>query len=72
VDAIYETPIEHEDGRLTCAEDEKCLPFFAVNHGCSVCVAVCPFNKLGYERLHQSVLAHGHQHAVREVAAAVG
>ena len=70
VDAIYDDPIVHPDGRLTCADDAKCLPFFAVNHGCSICVAVCPFNKLGYERLRHSVEAHGHAVAVEKIGAA--
>lgn len=69
VDAIYDQPIEHPDGRLTCADDARCLPYFAINHGCSVCVAVCPFNKLGYERLHRTVQAHGHAEAVQRVMA---
>ena len=66
VDAIYTNPIEHPDGRLSCVDDAKCLPFFAVNDGCSICVAVCPFDKVGYERLHRSVLASGHHQAVEE------
>ena len=70
VDAIHDEPIVHDDGRLTCADDEKCLPFFALNHGCSICVAVCPFNKLGYERLHRSVETHGHPRAVEHAVAA--
>lgn len=69
VDAIYTEPIRHESGRITCADDDKCLPYFAVNHGCSICVAVCPFNKLGYDRLHEQVLAHGHEEAVEKVLA---
>ena len=66
VDAVYDEPIEHEDGRLTCVSDERCLPYFAVTHGCSICVAVCPFNKAGYERLHGSVEASGHREAVAQ------
>lgn len=66
VDAIYTKPIVHKDGRLTCADDGKCLPFFAVNHGCSICVAVCPFNKLGYDRLERSVQNYGHAEAVSQ------
>lgn len=69
VDAIYDEPIVHSDGRLTCADDAKCLPFFAVHHGCSVCVAVCPFNKLGYQRLRHSVETHGHREAVERAVA---
>jgi ferredoxin len=66
VDAIYTKPIVHEDGRITCVDDAKCLPFFATHDGCSICVAVCPFNKLGYERLHETARAHGTRHAVAE------
>lgn len=69
VDAIYPRPISHGDGRLTCADDAKCLPFFAVNHGCSICVAVCPFNKVGYNRLLQAVEKNGHRDAVRQFIA---
>ena len=66
VGAIYTEPIKHPDGRLTCADDGKCLPFFATHDGCTICVAVCPFNTAGYERLHRSVLASGHRKAVAE------
>ncbi len=64
VDAIYESPIVHPDGRITCADDDRCLPFFATHDGCSICVAVCPFNKLGYERLHRMAAEHGPERAV--------
>jgi epoxyqueuosine reductase QueG len=70
VDAIYVEPIEHEDGRLSCVSDARCLPYFAVHDGCSICVAVCPFNKVGYRRLHESVLASTHHQAVRQHVAA--
>ena len=64
VDAIYPEPIYHDDGRITCTDDAKCLPFFATHDGCSICVAVCPFNKLGDTRLHDTVENHGVRHAV--------
>ena len=66
VEAIYTEPIVHQDGRLTCANDAKCLPYFAVNHGCSICVAVCPFNKVSYDRLYHTVRDYGHREAVRK------
>ncbi len=66
VDAFFPEPIIHEDGRITCIDDAKCLPFFSVNHGCSICVAICPFNKVSYDRLHRTVQAHGHQDAVSQ------
>lgn len=64
VDAIYTEPIYHDDGRVTCTNDAKCLPFFATHDGCSICVAVCPFNKLGYARLHETVKNQGVKEAV--------
>ncbi|WP_420642455.1 [Fe-S]-binding protein [Candidatus Leptofilum sp.] len=52
--AIYETPIEHENGLVTTVDNAKCFPYFANNHGCSVCIKVCPFNHTNYERLHET------------------
>jgi len=49
--AIYEQPIPKENGLLTHIENEKCFPYFAANYGCTVCIKVCPFNTIGYERL---------------------
>ena len=46
--AIYDSPIEHEAGRLTHIDNNKCFPYFGNNHACTVCIKVCPFNKIGY------------------------
>ncbi|MEX1280572.1 MAG: 4Fe-4S binding protein [Acidimicrobiia bacterium] len=66
VDAIYTEPIRHPDGRITCADDSRCLPYFATHDGCTICVAVCPFNKLGYDRLHRTVQSHGIERTVAQ------
>jgi len=47
-DAFYDAPIHKENGIVTHIDQEKCLPFFAENHGCAVCIAVCPFSKIDY------------------------
>jgi epoxyqueuosine reductase QueG len=52
-DAIYEEPIRHEHGQITYVDNDKCFPYFHYNHGCSVCIAVCPFNHAPYERLKE-------------------
>ena len=53
-DAIYETPIEHANGLVTTVDNTKCFPYFVKNHGCSVCIKVCPFNHTPYEHLHET------------------
>jgi len=32
-------------------EGEKCFPQFFNTHGCSICIKVCPFSKLGYDKV---------------------
>jgi epoxyqueuosine reductase QueG len=34
-------------------DSEACFEEFAENYGCAVCVKVCPFNKVGYDRIHE-------------------
>ncbi|MHA1345720.1 MAG: 4Fe-4S dicluster domain-containing protein [Candidatus Heimdallarchaeaceae archaeon] len=51
--AIYKTPIEHETGRVTHIDNEKCFPYFGNNHGCTVCIKVCPFNYTDYTTIKE-------------------
>ena len=56
-EAIYADPILHQSGRITYVDNDKCFPYFHYNHGCSVCIKVCPFNQVPYAKLkerHQS------------------
>ena len=50
-DAFYDPPIHKSNGIVTHIDQEKCFPFFAENHGCAVCIAVCPFSKESYDSL---------------------
>jgi epoxyqueuosine reductase len=50
--ALYGEPVLHDSGRLTYVENELCFPYFDDYYGCSVCVKVCPFNHVAYEKLH--------------------
>ncbi len=54
--AIYETPIEHETGRVTHIDNDKCFPYFGNNYGCTVCIKVCPFNNVDYYKLKENFL----------------
>ena len=49
-DQIAEVPGGH---RSTYVINERCFPDFSDYYGCSVCIAVCPFNHAPYERLKQ-------------------
>ncbi len=46
--ALLETPISHEDGRVTHINPEKC-------EGCTICMRDCSFNKRGYSKLAKIV-----------------
>jgi Pyruvate/2-oxoacid:ferredoxin oxidoreductase delta subunit len=49
--ALYGEPVLHDSGRLTYVENKLCFPYFDDYYGCSVCVKVCPFNHVPYEKL---------------------
>ncbi|HUT82656.1 MAG TPA: reductive dehalogenase domain-containing protein [Candidatus Bathyarchaeia archaeon] len=53
--AIFEIPIEHEDGRITHIDVDKCFPIFGRDYGCSVCVKECMFNRVGYTKLKEQI-----------------
>ncbi len=55
-DAFYDPPIRKENGIVTHIDQEKCFPFFAENHGCAVCIAVCPFSKQDYVLLKENAV----------------
>jgi epoxyqueuosine reductase QueG len=52
--AIYEKPIQHVNGQITCVNNDRCFPYFSDYFGCSVCIKVCPFNRTPYETLQQA------------------
>jgi len=51
VNAILEEPIVHENGTISRIDAEKCFECFYENVGCSICIKVCPFHKIGYNKL---------------------
>jgi ferredoxin len=53
--AILDDPVQRKNGLFTCTDAAKCFPFFVEHHGCSVCIKVCPFNRLGYDKLKSTV-----------------
>lgn len=50
--AIYaDGAVDPVTGRKSTLHYEKCLDYYAENHGCAVCVKVCPFSQAGYEQV---------------------
>ncbi len=54
--AILGKPIIHGNGSRTYIETEKCMPQFLNNHGCSICIKVCEFNRKDYYKIKESFL----------------
>jgi epoxyqueuosine reductase QueG len=54
-DAFFDPPMQRENGIVTHIDQEKCFPFFAENHGCAVCISICPFSKVDYDKLKNKV-----------------
>jgi hypothetical protein len=46
-------PQRNQNGQITYVVNERCFPYFSDWYGCSVCIAVCPFNHTPYDRLKQ-------------------
>jgi len=50
-EAILAEPVMNENGTVTRIDYSKCLPQFYSYGGCSMCIKVCPFNRVEYEKL---------------------
>lgn len=51
VQAIYPEPRPRGDGGMQCIDHASCRDYFTRNHGCAVCLAVCPFSQVGYDKV---------------------
>jgi len=51
VEAIFDEPKIKEDGTRKYIDTDKCIEYFYITSGCSVCIKVCPFHMLGYEKI---------------------
>ncbi len=52
--AIHEQPIRHDNGIFTSTDVLKCLPWFTIKSGCSICIKTCPFSRLSYDKLKKA------------------
>lgn len=49
--AIRYKPEPDADGRISVIDADKCGPYMSANHGCGLCIAVCPFSMAGYDKV---------------------
>jgi ferredoxin len=54
-DAIRVEPERTEGDNLSFYDKDACSEYFGANNGCAVCMAACPFNRVGYEALERNV-----------------
>lgn len=52
-EAIRELPKRYDSGHISCVDSEKCFAYFSDHYGCSVCIRVCPFTKVPYDKLKE-------------------
>ena len=52
VDAIFEQPQARGDGGMQCIDHDACRDYFDQHFGCAVCLKVCPFSQIGYDKVH--------------------
>ncbi|MHA2406183.1 MAG: 4Fe-4S binding protein [Candidatus Hermodarchaeia archaeon] len=57
VNAILDTPIPRESGKMTYTDRTKCFPYFTENFGCSVCIRVCPFIEESYAQIKNAFIS---------------
>ena len=51
--AIYDEPVPRGDnGGMQTIDHKACRDYFTRNYGCGVCLVVCPFSQVGYEKVH--------------------
>lgn len=53
VEAIYDQPKPRGDGGMQCIDHDSCREYFTRNYGCAVCLAVCPFSQVGYDKVKE-------------------
>jgi len=55
--AILDQPIEHDSGRKTQIVQEKCIPIFVKQEGCTICIKECLFSTLNYHDIQEKFSA---------------
>lgn len=68
VGAIYDSPRPRGDGGYQSIDHASCRDYFTEHNGCAVCLAVCPFSQIGYEKVHAGFKGNDHAPQLRITA----
>lgn len=52
--AILENYSKEQNDHRHYIEIKKCFPHFIEENGCSICIKVCPFSKIGYKKVKEA------------------
>jgi ferredoxin len=66
--AIRETPLVDGFGNVSAVDYERCCSGFE-HYGCGVCISVCPFTKLGYNKLKDIYIRTSERRQKKSVSA---
>ncbi len=64
-DAIFQEPQPRGDGGMQTIDHAACRTYFTSNYGCGVCLAVCPFSQVGYEKVQARFKGNPDAHQFR-------
>lgn len=53
VGAIYDEPNPRGDGGMQCIDHATCRDYFNRQYGCAVCMSVCPFTQVSYDKVKE-------------------
>lgn len=65
--AIRDNPQPDVDGRISAIDADKCGPYMSANHGCGICIAICPFSMAGYDKIETNFKAAQAKRQQKEV-----
>ncbi len=53
VNAIFDQPKPRGDGGMQSIDHDACREYFDQNYTCAICLAVCPFSQVGYDKVKE-------------------
>jgi epoxyqueuosine reductase len=65
VGAIYDQPKPRGDGGFQSIDHASCRDYFTQNFGCGICLAICPFSQIGYDKVKAGFKGNDHAPQLR-------
>ncbi len=52
VNAIFDEPKPRGDGGMQTIDHAACRDYFTKHYSCAICLAICPFSQIGYDKVY--------------------